>query len=81
MINRMKAETGKAYRIYGKMPPMKKFKPLNGDRFCSNLIHAEIFEPKNEDQCRKLDREIAFLNSANGGEFELREVAEWGVQS
>lgn len=62
-----------SYRIYGKIAPMKRMKPVGGSEFVTNLIYAEIFTPKSEEDIQKLQRELDFLNTQ--GEFELREVA------
>jgi hypothetical protein len=34
------------YAIYGKTKAMKQYRPLSGNTFCINLIHAELFETK-----------------------------------
>lgn len=68
----MKTQHSKGYIIYGRIPPMTRFKPVAGSRFVTNLIHAEIFRPETSADMEKLQKELAFLNTQ--GEFELREV-------
>lgn len=61
-----------SYRIYGRIGKMKRMKPLSGNTFASNLIHAEIFTPKTMEEIERLRREVSSLQSQ--GDFELREV-------
>ena len=68
----MKIKIGNSYRIYGKMQNMKKMKPISDNSFCTNLIYADIFTPKDERQVLKLQKEIDYLNTQ--GKFELRKA-------
>jgi len=63
-----------SYYIYGKVGTMKRFSPLSGDRFCTNLIYADIYTLKSEDDIERMRRDLKHLNTQ--GVFELRK-AEW----
>ena len=62
----------KSYVIYGKMGSMKRFKPVSGSRFVTNLLHAETFTPQNQSDIDRLKRELAFMQTQ--GTFELRAI-------
>jgi len=68
----MKAKPGNSYYIYGKMNDMKRMRPMSGDHFTYNIIHAEVFTPQDAEACERLDRELAHMQTQ--GEFELRMV-------
>lgn len=63
------------YIVYGKLAGMKRFKPVNRDRFVTNRIHAEMFTLKNFDDVARLQCLIDHLNRMNDGTFQARKVA------
>ena len=68
----MNIKINSTYIIYGKMNGMKRFKPISGDRFVTNLIYADLFHVTSEDYKEKLKLELIELNKQ--GEFKLKKV-------
>ena len=64
----------KFYIIYGKMNKMKKMLPVSGTSFVRNLIYAEVYTVRNEEDFGKVKKEVDFLNNSGQGIFELRET-------
>ncbi len=64
----MTIKSGSTYRIYGKMGGMKRMSPIAGGRFVVNLIHAEMFYMRHDDDVCKF---TSFLDSLQSqGSFE-----------
>lgn len=63
---------GNSYRLYGKIGNMKRVKPVAGSRFVTNLIYAEIYTPRNQEDVIKMKREIEYLNKQ--GQFEFKAI-------
>ncbi|MDP2607261.1 MAG: PcfJ domain-containing protein [Deltaproteobacteria bacterium] len=63
---------GKSYHVYGKMPGMSKYMPMDGERFTNKLIYAEVFYISDEDAKQDF---LELLNDLNEqGKFEARET-------
>ena len=71
-------EIGKSYHVYAKLPGKKRFRPMSGgSALAFNLIHADIFEIKNEADQRHFESYLRDLRELNPGRFEAREVGNW----
>jgi len=68
----MNIKINSTYMIYGKMNGMKRFKPISGDRFVTNLIYADLFRVTSEEYKEKLKLELIELNKQ--GDFKLKKV-------
>ena len=72
----MKIVAGSTYRIYGKTGSMKRMAPMAGTGFVFNLIYAELFYLRNDDDVRKFTDLMDSLQVQ--GKFEAREVKTIG---
>lgn len=74
----MNVKVGRAYRVYAKVPGKKNFYAMSGSNLAANLIHADIFEVKDDQQRQKLEGYIASLQRMNPEiRFGIREVKGW----
>jgi hypothetical protein len=63
------------YIVYGKIGDMKRFSPMGGASFVTNLIHAEVFTTETLADRARLDHFVEQLAKSNGGKWELRETS------
>lgn len=65
-------EIGKTYRLYGKISPMKRMKPVSGSTFVTNLIYANLYYVRSQEDIDLMNKELVHLNEQ--GTFEFRRV-------
>jgi len=70
-------KVGKSYHIYTKIPGRKQFRPMSGGTITFNLIHADIFEIRDQSEKKDFEDYLTDLRLTNPRHrFEAREV-EW----
>lgn len=67
-------EVGKYYRIYVKLADSKRYLPLGGGALQKNLIYADIYSPRTQEECQRLGDIAMHIAIDNNAQTELREV-------